>query len=437
MSWQLACTAQAPVTDVFAALQPALHKSLIVLEAKQQRSPVITRRSLTMDVPDLDAEDVELVPDVSDRMQSTALRFLHDVVRVACTRLLNASDLRVIQYRIATTLLTQIKSADELRDQLFAVAGRLRSCDLARIDAEKPWLWYHSELLLEAATRARIAGNYEEALLYARAGLALIGLPVDVLLSGVPITVPRPEFPEDTDAYPGSCLEPVFRFIRRSDSLPRQLLIELGQCKRLCGRYESAKRVLEIVLGLSEGPLERAEVYVYLLLLLFTSGHILESVEVGVSCLSELGVSGDLLRNMSQADAEAYIDSVLTKLDDIRKASDFTSYFSALPYVGDDPTIMRRHHILVEISTPAFFVKPYLQSYYIAIMIDDALQHGVTRCLALALSQFTRTAVMRDRKDMMFELMNAARDLATRVPNCRHRGRVSELGPHTVSSCDE
>jgi hypothetical protein len=116
---------------------------------------------------------------------------------------------------------------------------------------------------------------------------------------------------------------------------------------------------------------------------------------------------------------------VLDKIELLKKQSGGTmlAMFNKIP-VSDDLILGRRHHTIVEISTPAFFLHPSYMSYFVCVAVEDALAHGLSRCTPFALSGVAHAAGKCGRVPLMLELMGVTNFLADSVPGSRHRGRV-------------
>jgi hypothetical protein len=217
-------------------------------------------------------------------------------------------------------------------------------------------------------------------------------------------------------------------------------LIELALCKRLNGRTEAALTVFNVVLALSDSVLDRSEVYIHITSLLFVSGRIMDCIKQGLSCARELGLSENLCEIPDPPAAEAYFEKVLDNIELRQKQSGGTmlAMFTKTP-LNDTLKLGRLHHTLVEISTPAFFLHPSYMSYFVCVVVEDALAHGITRWTPFALSGVAHAAGKCGRVPLMLELMDVTGVLVESVPGSRHRGRVRFVracGPYLLVSGD-
>jgi predicted ATPase len=185
----IATVAQRSIDDVYTALQPAMHKSLVVFDNRQDASgsthlsdavtlvtgkkrrhlPVSTMSPMSTATPTSSSEPPSFL------LSDLSLRFLHEDIRIACLKLLPPDAVASCNYGVAKWKAASITDEDSLKEHLFMLMTRLQQCDVYAVPEEREWKWQYGQLFLEAASRARIASNFQEALQFARSGLKFAG----------------------------------------------------------------------------------------------------------------------------------------------------------------------------------------------------------------------------------------------------------------------
>ena len=183
-----------------------------------------------------------------------AYRFLHDRVQQAAYALIPDSEKESTHLNIGRRLYKNI-SEEELNNSIFDIVNHFNQALVLITDLKEKELL--AELNLQAGRKAKDASANKTALQYFRYGLKFL-----------------PDNPWD-DYY----------------QLSFDLCREQSECEYLCGNYEAAEALFDLVIEHCKTALEKATVQNIRLVLYDITAKYLESIQIGSETLKTLGLN--------------------------------------------------------------------------------------------------------------------------------------------------
>ncbi|KIG12341.1 High-affnity carbon uptake protein Hat/HatR [Enhygromyxa salina] len=267
--------------------------------------------------------------DGSTKLIRNQHRFLHDRIQQAAYALIPVEDRAPLHARIARLLI----STQDPEARLFEIVDHLhRGTEPTSLDARVAFL----DLTLRAVTKAMQATAFEAARGYANRAMTL--LDPDVWSSRHDLAI----------AISTACVE----------------------LESIAGHHELAETLAQAALTRAVEPLDRARIYMLLVMQRATLYRPREALEIGLRALSELGVElasdqaeieATLLRDRDEIDA--YIaDRGIESLVDLD--------------LCHDPVEAIKLDMLSTLTTPAYQVNPPLMGIMTTHIIKMSIRHG-------------------------------------------------------------
>jgi PAS domain S-box-containing protein len=282
--------------------------------------------------------------------QADSVAFLHDRVQEAAYALIPEVERPAVHLNIGRKLLLQA-GPEELNDILFDIANHLnRGAGLMTDPAEKSRL---AELNAAAGRRARVSVAYATARDFFAAAVALL-----------------PEGAWDT----------------RYDST-FALYLNYAECEYLCGAFDEAEPLFDILLARAKSALDKAAVYELRLTVYPIAGKYDEALVMGIRALrlfgEEIPENDEALSRATRAEAAA----VKTNLQD-RKISEL----AASPQASD-LRVKAVCSLLTRMGGPAYISRPALFPLIIFKSLNYALKYGMTSEVSHAFSGYAHLLV--------------------------------------------
>ncbi|HEY9608797.1 AAA family ATPase [Allocoleopsis sp.] len=262
-------------------------------------------------------------------------KFLHDRVQQAAYALIDENRKKAVHLQIGRLLLANV-SAEELPEKLFEIVDHLNlGLELITDESELVEL---ARLNLEAGKKAKSSTAYS-------AALAQYFTPGIEVLSG--------------DIW------------HEHYELTFNLYRERSECEYLCGNFDTAEELFDLILTQANSNLDRAEIQNIRLVLYDNTGKFLEAVHLGAKALKSLGLS---LPTTNKAEILSELELELqlyrTYLEKIKIAELIDA-----PEMSN-PEIRACMKLLMNITGPAYFVDQDLLALISLKMVNLSLEHG-------------------------------------------------------------
>ena len=273
--------------------------------------------------------------DLDEHLFIEDYKFLHDRVQQAAYALIDDAQKKAVHLQIGRLLLANV-SAEELSENIFEIVDHLNlSWELISEESELVEL---ARLNLDAGKKAKASTAYSAALeQYFTRGIEM--LPADA-------------------------------WQNRYD-LSYELYRERSECEYLCGNFEKAEELFDLILTQVKSNVERADIQNIRLVLYDNTGKFIEAIGIGAEALHSLGL------NLPIANKE----EILSALD-----SELHLYRSNLEQVNiadlvnapdmSDPEIAACMRLLMNITGPAYFVDQDLLALISLKMVNLSLEYG-------------------------------------------------------------
>ncbi len=322
--------------------------------------------------------------------QGDVYTFLHDRVQQGAYALIRDHEKKQVHLEIGRLLLASLP-ARELEESIFDVVSQLdQGIDLISDPAEKDEL---ARLNIVAGTKAKAAIAHASARTYLAAAMALL--------------------PEDA-------------WDRRHDIL-FPLVLERAECEYLCGAFEQAEALFDLLLSRARSDVDRATVHELRLKLYHVAGRYDEAVAMAVQALRLFGVDvpddDEALREATAAEARA----VKVNLRG-RKIADL-----AFGPEATDPGARAVIGLLSNV-TPAAYIgsRPQVFPFIILKLVNHSLVHGHTpeSCMGYSCYGLMLVSLFGDPR-AAYEISEMSIALNQRLGDVRRRGTVLHLhGDH-------
>ncbi|AGP35590.1 AAA family ATPase [Sorangium cellulosum] len=299
--------------------------------------------------------------DAADDVPSTrfnvSYRFLHDRVQQAAYSLLDDERRKAAHLRIGRLLLSNA-GASPRDDALFAVVHQMNlAADLISDPGERAEL---ARLNLAAGRRAKAANAHQAAAGYLAAGASLLG--------------------EEAWA--------------RDGELMFALTVTLAECEYMCGHFDRAESLFDLLLSRASSTLERAQVHDLRIVLYLTLFKVADCISVGRAGLALFGIELPRSEEQVQAALDAELAEVPVNLGG-RRIEDL----AFAPALRDREALIVLR-LLTNLSSPAYLTDARLAALVTAKQVNLSLRHGHSEVSAFGFVLYgLYMAVLRDRYD--------------------------------------
>ncbi|WP_437727216.1 AAA family ATPase [Sorangium sp. So ce861] len=299
----------------------------------------------------------EAADDVPSTRFNVSYRFLHDRVQQAAYSLLDDERRKAAHLRIGRLLLSNA-GASPRDDALFAVVHQMNlAADLISDPGERAEL---ARLNLAAGRRAKAANAHQAAAGYLAVGASLLG--------------------EEAWARDGELMFALF--------------VTLAECEYMCGHFDRAESLFDLLLSRASSTLERAQVHNLRLLLYLTLFKVADCISVGRAGLALFGIELPRSEDQVQAALDAELAEVPVHLGG-RRIEDLAS----APALRDRETLIVLK-LLTNLSSPAYLTDARLAALVTAKQVNLSLRHGHSEVSAFGFVLYgLYMAVLRDRYD--------------------------------------
>jgi predicted ATPase len=182
-------------------------------------------------------------------------KFLHDRVQQAAYALIDDNQKKAVHLQIGRLLLANV-SAEQLPEKIFEIVDHLNlAWELITDESERVEL---ARLNLEAGRKAKASTAYAAAL--------------------------EQYFTTGIEMLPGDAWQEHY-------DLTFSLYRERSECEYLCGNFEKAEELFDLILTQAHSNLERAEIQNMRVIFYDNTGKYLEAIQIASDALKTLGVS--------------------------------------------------------------------------------------------------------------------------------------------------
>ncbi|MEP6520097.1 AAA family ATPase [Microcoleus vaginatus] len=261
-------------------------------------------------------------------------KFLHDRVQQAAYALIDDDRKKAVHLQIGQLLLTNV-SNDEQPEKIFEIVDHL---NLAwELITDESQLVELARLNLEAGRRAKASTAYAAAL-------------VQYFTPGVEI-------------LPGDIWQEHYE-------LTFNLYRELSECEYLCGHFEKAEELVDVILSRAKSNWERAEIQNIRIVAYERSVKYLKAINTASETLKSLGLTLPTTKSEILAEFELELGVYRANLERINIAE----LIDAPEMIN--PEIILCMKLLMNISAPAYFVDQNLLALISLKMVNLSLEYG-------------------------------------------------------------
>ncbi|MCW6037432.1 AAA family ATPase [Spirulina subsalsa FACHB-351] len=311
----LATVSEQSLSEVANSLWDALQEGFIVPSSDAYKIPLLWKQQ----------EEIETIP--------VDYRFLHDRVQQAAYTLIPESEKAITHLKMGRLLLKEVTNIQE-DEQLFDIVNHLNAgVALIEQDPEKHNLAY---LNLLAGRKAKDSTAYEPALKYFTSGLTYLG-----------------DKAWEIDY-----------------NLAFQLYQERSECEYLCGNFEVAEHLFDLIFTEAKTSLEKAKIQIVRLALYDITGKFVENICLASQTLTVFGLnvptSGDSIATAFEAELSIYRDNLAKhNIPDLALIPDNTN-----------PEIEVCMKVLMNMTGPAYFTNQDLLALITLKMVNLSIEHG-------------------------------------------------------------
>ncbi|MEG3923423.1 MULTISPECIES: AAA family ATPase [unclassified Microcoleus] len=262
-------------------------------------------------------------------------KFLHDRVQQASYALIDEDQKKAVHRQIGRLLLASV-SAEELPEKIFEIVDHLNlAWELITDESERVEL---ARLNLEAGKKAKASTAYAAAL--------------------------EQYFTTGIEMLPGDAWEKHY-------DLTFSLYRERSECEYLCGNFEKAEELFDLILTQVKSNVETAEIQNIRLVLYDNTGKFVEAVGIGSEALKSLGLT------LPTTDKSEILSALDVELDLYRKNLENIK----IPELIDapemsNPEIRACMNLLMNVTGPAYFVDQDLLALISLKMVNLSLENG-------------------------------------------------------------
>ena len=261
-------------------------------------------------------------------------RFLHDRVQQAAYALIPAADKQQTHLKIGRLLL-QNTSKIELEENIFDLVNHLNKG--SQLINNSPELLQLAKLNLQAGKKAKASTAYEPAVKLFRQAIALI--PNDIWQNHYPLAF--------------------------------SLYRELSECEYLCGNFEEAETLFDLVIERAKSKIERAEIQNIRLTLYDNRGEFVRNLQVGSAILKNFAID---IPTEDNAEILALFESELTIYRQYLQENRIADLYNA-PELNN-LEIKACLSILMSMTGPAYFTNQDLLALISLTMVNLSIQYG-------------------------------------------------------------
>ncbi|MEG4321298.1 MULTISPECIES: AAA family ATPase [unclassified Microcoleus] len=262
-------------------------------------------------------------------------KFLHDRVQQASYALIDDDQKKAVHLQIGRLLLANV-SAEELPEKIFEIVDHLNlAWELIVDESERVEL---AKLNLEAGKKAKASTAYAAAL--------------------------EQYFTRGIEMLPGDAW-------REHYDLTFSLYRERSECEYLCGNFEKAEEIFDLILTQVKSNVERAEIQNIRLVLYDNTGKFVEAVGIGFEALKSLGLS---LPTTEKSEILSALDLELELYRANLQNIKISELIDATEMVN--PEMRACMNLLMNITGPAYFVDQDLLALISLKMVNLSLENG-------------------------------------------------------------
>jgi predicted ATPase/GAF domain-containing protein/tRNA A-37 threonylcarbamoyl transferase component Bud32 len=265
--------------------------------------------------------------------EKVAYQFLHDRVQQAAYTLIPQDERKKTHWKIGQLILNNT-SQEELAEKSFDIVKHLN--EGAELITSPEALYRLAELNLMAGNKAKASTAYEPALRYFRKG---------------------------TEVLSGAIWQEYY-------DLALALYRERSECEYLCGNFEMAEELFDVILNQSKSNCEKADIQSIRLALYDNAGKYLENLQVGSEALKTFGI--DIPKNK---------EDILGELE--RELQLYRAHLARIKIAPliDAPEIANPEmkaclKLLMTMAGPAYFTDQDLLALILVKMVNISIQYG-------------------------------------------------------------
>ncbi len=261
-------------------------------------------------------------------------RFLHDRVREAAYSLIPSEELPPLRLWVGRRMLADAQLRNTVGDELFEIVNHLNAgVALIKKDAERRLL---TRLNLDAGRRAKSTTAYEASGRYLSVGLTVLGQ--------------KPW--------------------QKEYALTADLHLERAECAYLCGEFELAESLFEILEAHVRSDIEKTRICISRVALEVTRGNDVRALEVGLRGLAVLGID-------IPAREEELERAVLAARDKADRSLSGRSVADLLHApVLRDPDRRAALELMTSLLAPANLTQPTLFALLVTEQVNISLEYG-------------------------------------------------------------
>ncbi|HEY9301163.1 MAG TPA: GAF domain-containing protein, partial [Phormidium sp.] len=262
-------------------------------------------------------------------------KFLHDRVQQAAYALIDDNQKKAVHLQIGRLLLANV-SAEQLPEKIFEIVDHLNlAWELITDESERVEL---ARLNLEAGRKAKASTAYAAALeQYFTTGIEM--LPADAWQEHYDLTF--------------------------------SLYRERSECEYLCGNFEKAEELFDLILSQAHSNLERAEIQNMRVIFYDNTGKYLEAIQIGSDALKTLGLS---LPTANKAEIGSEFELELQLYRTSLKRINIAELIDAPKMINSE--IIACMKLLENLSGPTYFTNPDLCALNSLKMVNLSIEHG-------------------------------------------------------------
>jgi PAS domain S-box-containing protein len=264
--------------------------------------------------------------------QENICKFLHDRIQQASYSLIPEQHRAEVHLHIGRALLAKV-SAKPITEQLFDIANHLnRGAELLSDRDEKAQV---AEINLRTGRKAKASAAFTSACVYFAAGMDLL------------------DERDWEERY----------------ELTFNLWIERAECEFLTGNFDTAERLIEVLLQRGRSKIDRAAVYHLKVLIHVLKSENPQAVDSALTCLRMFDI--DIPAHPSPEQVQAEYDTLWRNLEKhpIESLID-------LPMMTD-PELLAAMEVLSVLLGAAYFTDIQLHRLHLCRMVNISIEHGV------------------------------------------------------------
>jgi predicted ATPase/serine phosphatase RsbU (regulator of sigma subunit)/tRNA A-37 threonylcarbamoyl transferase component Bud32 len=281
-------------------------------------------------------------------------KFLHDRVQQAAYALIDDNQKKAVHLQIGRLLLANV-SAEQLPEKIFEIVDHLNlAWELITDESERVEL---ARLNLEAGRKAKASTAYAAAL--------------------------EQYFTTGIEMLPGDAWQEHY-------DLTFSLYRERSECEYLCGNFEKAEELFDLILTQAHSNLERAEIQNMRVIFYDNTGKYLEAIQIASETLKTLGVSLPIANKaeiLSEFELELQLYRASLKRIKIAELIDAPKMINS--------EIIACMKLLENLSGPTYFTNPDLCALNSLKMVNLSIEHGNSEPSAYAYASWGAMAGSR------------------------------------------